>query len=85
MKPLGERKLAKHHYQPAALIGGFSADSSRSLRERVVWVRRRGMSRAFYNSAENLGYVRDLYTLIENHGQPPDMATGHDRSRVARV
>lgn len=31
------------------------------------------MSRAFYNSAENLGYVRDLYTLIEDHGQPPDM------------
>jgi len=65
--------MAKHHYLPAALIGGFSADSSRPLRERVVWVRRRGVSRAFHNSAENLGYVRDLYTLIEDHGQPPDM------------
>src|SRR5205807_1312050 len=43
-------------------------DTGRPLRERTVWVRRRGVSRTFRERAQNLGYGRDLYTLTGGVG-----------------
>jgi hypothetical protein len=67
--------MSKQHYQPASLIGAFSLDTTRSLRERTVWVRRRGVPHAFRERAQNLAYEHNLYTLSGELGYRLDPAT----------
>ncbi len=59
----------KHHFLPAALIGGFSSDTTDPLRNRTIWFRRRGMDRSIPVRAEAKGWILDLYTLRGGDGR----------------
>jgi Protein of unknown function (DUF4238) len=63
--------VAKDHYVPAALIGRFSKEGTLPARGRRVYVTR--PNKVFTAKAENVGYVRDLYTLDPNGPVAPDV------------
>jgi hypothetical protein len=63
--------VARQHIVPAALIGGFSSERRGRLRERRVWVARRGQPKIRQARAGSIGYEKDIYLLRDNWGMPP--------------
>src|SRR2546423_15612874 len=55
----------RHHYVPASYLGRFSANPTKRYRRRPLYVARRGLGRAFLQSAENLAFQDDLYALAD--------------------
>ncbi len=47
---------ARQHYYPAALIGQFSANSTKRARDRPVWVARRGVERVYRSTGDACGW-----------------------------
>jgi hypothetical protein len=60
---------AKQHFIPAAIIGGFGPPKGSVLRDAVMAVRRWGNpKRVFNKTAENIGWLPNLYTLVDPQG-----------------
>lgn len=56
--------MPRHHYLPASLIGGFSADTSvPNARDRYVWTAHHRQRKPVQRRASKLGYVNNLYAL----------------------
>jgi len=55
--------VSRQHFLPAALVGRFSTAASYPIRDRPVWVTRRGSARAYVQKAENLAALDDFYTV----------------------
>lgn len=53
----------RQHFIPAAYLGRFSARGTGALRDRPLWVMRRGAKAPFVRKAADLSFRRDLYTL----------------------
>jgi len=51
----------RDHLVPASLIGGFSLETGRRLRERIVWVRRRNVEPPFRLRAEKVAWRQGFY------------------------
>lgn len=55
----------RQHFIPASIIGGFSQSTTGRLRDRPVWVLRRGSPRPYVAKASKVAYRVDIYTLKE--------------------
>jgi hypothetical protein len=60
---------AKQHFIPAAIIGGFGQPKGSVLRDAVMAVWRWGNpKRVFNKTAEKIGWLPNLYTLVDPQG-----------------
>jgi hypothetical protein len=55
--------MAKDHYLPAALLGRFSPDSARPMRERNIWVYRNKQQSSTRTKAKDVGFRNNYYSL----------------------
>lgn len=56
--------VSRHHYLPAAFIGGFSTEqASVNARDRHVWAAHHGQRDPIEQRASKLGHARNLYSL----------------------
>lgn len=54
--------MPRQHFIPAAYIGSFSFGKLRRSRERVVWVKRRGISNPYKKKAKDVAYKINIYS-----------------------
>jgi len=71
--------MAKDHYIPALLLGRFSNDLDDRVRNRTVYVCRRGSGRVRPSRVSRLGYVNNLYGANNSSLNVDSSLTGYER------
>jgi hypothetical protein len=62
--------MSRQHYIPATYLASFSSQNTAPRRKRIIAQGDRKTGQVIETSAENVAYVKDLYTLVGPDADP---------------